>query len=128
MYFRRIRLKACELRSLQTRLLVASLTSLYAVCSPVLTRGQGVPSPRPPLPAIPLAHEMFGNDAVSALGTNLPAVAVHYRKTPTELKALLRQDHSLHVDRAGRLYHVCNWPAQMTQSAQSADVTTDSLL
>jgi hypothetical protein len=75
-----------------------------------------------------LTHEAFGDGAVSALGPNLPAIAAHYRKTSAELKALLRQDHSLHVDREGRLYHVCNWPAQIQNSAQSADSTTNGLL
>src|SRR5262245_6787323 len=100
MYFRRQRLEACERFWLQILLPVAFLASLYIICSPVFAQAQAPrPSRLPPLPVIRLTHDLIGDDAISALGTNLQAVAAHYRKTSGELKVLLREDRSVHVDR-----------------------------
>lgn len=59
---------------------------------------------------IQLPAKARGEDAITALGGRLPEVAAFYRKTPAELRALLRSDKCLWVNPQGRLYYVCEWP------------------
>ena len=58
---------------------------------------------RSPLPPVSLKGEAGGEEAITALAEHLPGVARHHGLTPDHLTKLLRQDHDLRVDRAGRL-------------------------
>lgn len=63
----------------------------------------------PGFPAgIQLPAKAHGDDAIAALGNRLPEVAAFYRKTPQELRALFKSDHSLWADTRGRLFYVCD--------------------
>ncbi len=64
---------------------------------------------RPAFPSgIRLAATARGEAAITALGNKLPEVATHYRKTPEELRALLRSDHCLQANTEGRLFYACD--------------------
>lgn len=47
-----------------------------------------------------------GQRAINKLGTRLPAVAQKYRKTSSELRRLLLEDPTLHVDEADNLLYI----------------------
>jgi hypothetical protein len=59
-----------------------------------------------PFGRIKLAAISNGQQAIDALGGNLPAVAAWYGKSPEELTSLLRSDNTVHVDTRGRLLFV----------------------
>jgi len=59
-----------------------------------------------PFGRIFLADISNGQAAIDALGEHLPAVAAWYGKSSTGLIALLLSDHTVHVDRRGRLLHI----------------------
>src|SRR5881392_3763409 len=59
---------------------------------------------RPVLP-ITLPAAARGEQAIQALGEHLPAVAQAHGKTVEELTDLLGRDHTLTVDRHGRLFY-----------------------
>src|SRR6266446_6420608 len=63
-------------------------------------------------PDVQLPSKSRGEAAISALGTKLPAVAAFYHITASELQNRLRNEHSLWVDQYGRLFYVCEWPAE----------------
>jgi hypothetical protein len=48
-----------------------------------------------------------GDEAIKALGSRLPEVAAHYRKTEDELRGMLRRDKSLRLDPQARLSYLC---------------------
>jgi hypothetical protein len=91
-------------------------------------QAQGTPpSVRPPMPALHLSKHMSGEEAVSALGTNLPAVAAHYFKGAEELKQTLRHDKDLKVDREGRLLYVCQWLGGAKAPTAPAEPVTSAI-
>ncbi len=59
-----------------------------------------------PFGRIRLAALSNGQEAIDALGENLPAVAAWYGKSTEELMALLRSDNTVHIDTRGRLLFV----------------------
>ncbi len=59
-----------------------------------------------PFGRIKLAELSNGQQAIDALGGNLPAVAAWYGKSPEELTHLLRTDSTAHVDTRGRLLFI----------------------
>ena len=64
--------------------------------------------PRPAFPAgIRLPAAARGEAAINALGKKLPEIAAHYRKTPEQLRAMLRSDKCLHASTEGRLFYAC---------------------
>lgn len=62
---------------------------------------------RPPLPALQVPSGVQGEAAITALGSNLDAVAAHYGKTAEALRSLLRSDRALRLDGKANLYYVC---------------------
>ena len=88
--------------------LAAAAALLFAALLPAL----GQQAVRPEFPAgIRLSADTRGEAAISALGNRLPEVAAHYRRTPEQLRALFRSDHSLHANTEGRLFYACESPA-----------------
>ena len=49
-------------------------------------------------------RKVRGEQAIQALGAQLPEVAAWYSKSPEELRSLLRRDRHLRVDHRGRLF------------------------
>lgn len=86
----------------RTRRFVA--LAALAVLATGFTQAQDTRPGRPALPEIALDRALNGNDAVAALGANLPAVAAHYGKTAAALALLFRTDRDLWTDQKGRLY------------------------
>lgn len=66
----------------------------------------------PTFPGVKLPKPATGTAAIRALGPQLPGVAKAYGITGGQLDLLLRTDRSLTVDRAGRLFYVCEGPAE----------------
>jgi len=62
--------------------------------------------PEPPKAAIALEKSASGEEAIRALGTDLPDVAKAYGKSTDALEKAFRGDKSLHVDTKGKLYYV----------------------
>jgi uncharacterized repeat protein (TIGR01451 family) len=62
---------------------------------------------RPPLPAVQVPHGLRGEAAITALGSNLDAVAAHYGKNAEVLRSTLRSDQSLRLDGKANLFYVC---------------------
>jgi autotransporter-associated beta strand protein len=78
-------------------------------------------TPRPAFPAgIRLATSEKGEAAINALGNKLPEVAAHYRKTPEDLRALLRSDKCLHANTDGRLFYSCDLHKHAPAAAEEA--------
>ncbi|MEY4386581.1 MAG: hypothetical protein RLY20_1864 [Verrucomicrobiota bacterium] len=98
-------------------MLLAGYMLTAGVASPAL--GQ-----QPLKPAFPdgihLVGEVRGEAAIAALGQRLPEVAAYYRKTPDELRALFRADHSLRANPQGWLFYVCDAPPEANAAEQSA--------
>ena len=89
--------------------LTAAAAAMAAPPTPAEGAQQGVSAlvPRPmAFPKLQLARSLRGNDAVSALGTQLPAVAAWYRMSPQRLADMLRNDTTAWLDRDGRLFFV----------------------
>ena len=61
----------------------------------------------PAMPELSLTPGLAGESAITALGTNLAAVAAHYGKTSAQLQSLLQTETSLRLDGKGMLYYVC---------------------
>ncbi|MFZ2989374.1 hypothetical protein [Ideonella sp.] len=55
-----------------------------------------------------------GESAIQALGDQLPAIAARNRRSPEELRAMLRRDHTLRLDAQGMLMFVDELPAPLT--------------
>ena len=68
----------------------------------------------PAMPALTVAAGSSGQAAITALGTNLTAVAAHYGKTAAQLISLFQNDRTLRLDGRGNLYYIC---AGVSQSA-----------
>jgi hypothetical protein len=62
---------------------------------------------RPAMPTLQVRGGARGEEAIRELGSRLPAVAAHYRKTEDELRGMLRRDKSLRLDPQGRLNYAC---------------------
>lgn len=83
------------------------------------------PVTRSPFPDIRLErHGLHGEEAVTALGTNLPHVALHYRKTPEELRDLFRRDKDARLDGSGRIFYVCEGLVAPAESSQTNPTDT----
>ncbi len=75
---------------------------------------------------ISLPARAHSTNAIAGLGNRLPEVAAFYNKTPNELRGLLQRDHSLWVDRDGRLFYVCPGLQATEQAVTGVSVgTTD---
>jgi PKD repeat protein len=61
-------------------------------------------SNKPPFPQVALDSAKNGEDAILALGSKLPEVARWYNMTEGQFTDLLRRDHTMHLDKTGRLY------------------------
>lgn len=119
---------------LKTSHFVILLAALILVSPSARAQTKNAPE-RPSFPKLRLARHFQGEEAIAALGANLPAVAAFYHKTPEELQNLLRREKDLHLDNDGRLYYVCNWqdtqanagttPPPETESPQPALVPLD---
>jgi len=86
---------------------------------------------RPPHPEIRLVRQgLRGEEAISALGTNLSQVALHIRKTPGELRELFRRDKGARLDDRGRVFYVCEGIVAPVVSGQTNlnDTTPSALL
>lgn len=70
----------------------------------------------PAMPALTLTPGLAGESAITALGTNLAAVAAHYGKTSAQLQSLLQAGTSLRLDGQGMLYYVCEGLAVSSNS------------
>jgi len=98
-------------------ILLAALT-LFGISA----RAQSTNTPeRPPFPKLRLGRHFQGEEAITALGANLPAVAAFYNKTPEQLQNLLRRENDLRIDNEGRLYYVCNWQETNTGTAPPSE-------
>lgn len=62
---------------------------------------------RPAMPTLRVRGGEQGEEAIKALGSRLPEVAAHYRKTEDELRGMLRRDKSLRLDPQARLTYLC---------------------
>src|SRR5258706_1658159 len=60
-------------------------------------------------PEVQLPAKMRGEEAIAAVGAKMEALAAFYKTTVAELKARIRNDRDLWLDRNGRLFYVCNW-------------------
>ncbi len=87
----------------------SAVKTAVALLAASLVFVHGQETPRPAFPSgIRLATTTRGEAAINALGKKLPEVAAHYRKTPDQLRQLLRSDHCLHADPEGRLFYACD--------------------
>lgn len=75
---------------------VASLLSFSSVFA------QG----KPAMPDVQLPTKMQGQPAITALGSNLPAVAAAHRMSPQAFEKMLREDRSVWLDTRGRAHFV----------------------
>lgn len=82
--------------------IIAALAALW----PALVQAQ--PGPQQlSFPALTVASPgASGEAAIAALGAGLPAVAAYYGRSAEQLRSILRQDKSLHVNAEGRIYIV----------------------
>jgi hypothetical protein len=96
-------------RSSGSRALVTFWLSLLIGCGFVVGAAA---APATSFPSLQLKKEVAGEEAIGALGQQLPEVAAYYRKTADELRQLLRSDHALKLDRSGRLFYVCDWKGE----------------
>jgi len=86
-----------------------ALIALLATALPAL----GEHSLPPGFPSnIQMGGVVQGEGAINSLGNRLPEVAAFYRKSPDELRALFRSDHSLKADPQGQLFYVCDAPPE----------------
>jgi uncharacterized repeat protein (TIGR02543 family) len=60
-----------------------------------------------PFPAVSNARTVKGGAILPALGNKLPEVAAWYGMTVDEFRSLTQRDHSLMMDRSGRLAYAC---------------------
>lgn len=71
----------------------------------------GVPALAQParsaMPTLRVRGGEQGEEAIRAMGSRLPEVAAHYRKTEGELRGMLRRDKSLRLDPRGSLHYLC---------------------
>ncbi|MEY4385215.1 MAG: hypothetical protein RLY20_498, partial [Verrucomicrobiota bacterium] len=74
---------------------------------------------------IQLRSESHGEAAITELGGRLPEVAAFYRKSPEQLRNAFRSDRSLHADKQGRLFHICD--LQSHAGAPQAAGTTENI-
>ncbi len=84
---------------------VASISVLLAA-SLLVTGGELLYEPGAPA-GIRLPAKVRGEAAIAALGARLPEVAAFYRKSPQQLRSILRADETLWVDPAGALFFAC---------------------
>lgn len=104
---------------------VILLCAITLVGTSVLAQSTNTPE-RSSFPKLRLARHFQGEEAITALGANLPAVAAFYHKTPEELQDLLRREKDLHIDNDGRLYYVCNWQGTQTKTTVAPPPETES--
>jgi len=71
---------------------------------------------------IRLGGVVQGDGAIGALGNRLPEVASYYQKTPDELRALFRSDHSPKANPQGQLFYACEFQAVANAAEQGAAV------
>ncbi|MEY3895846.1 MAG: hypothetical protein RLZZ214_1366, partial [Verrucomicrobiota bacterium] len=110
---------------------IASRFSHTAVTVVLLTAtaltSHGQQAPEPEFPAdIRLPATTRGEAAIAALGKRLPEVAAHYRKTPEQIRALFRSDHTLHANSEGRLFYGCELHGQH-EIAPEEEITSESI-
>ncbi|MES2018419.1 MAG: PKD domain-containing protein [Pseudomonadota bacterium] len=71
--------------------------------------GRGKPvAAKPPFPTLRMGEMSNGANAIAKLGSNLPAVAAYYGKSPSEFATQLRTDRSAWIDKSGRLLFIEN--------------------
>lgn len=73
-----------------------------------------------PFPQVTLQGVFGGAEAVTALGSSLPAVAAWYGYTPDHLRDLLLSDSTLHTGPDGRLFFACQLDASPEDPTSSA--------
>lgn len=84
---------------LMTSALTLALTLATAVSA------QPRQSIKPPFPQIELPAKARGERALQQLGARLPEVAAWYGKTPAEFASIFRRDHTVWLDRNGRVFY-----------------------
>jgi PKD repeat protein len=71
-------------------------------------------------PSSAASRPLRGAEAVHALGPELSVLARRHGLAVAELRTLLVRDHSLWVDRAGELLHVCEFGIEAADAAPTA--------
>lgn len=77
-------------------------------------------------PGLELGANSRGEDAIQRLGKNLPAVARAYDMDGASLRALLRSQRDLWVDRSGRLVYVCEGLTVAASSSAGGEIEGSS--
>ena len=96
-----------------------------------ISHGQNAPEQdRPPFPQLKLTrYGLRHEEAIVALGNDLASVAVHYRKSPDELRSLFRRDKDARLDKDGRIMFVCDGLVAPVVSSQTnvSDIPVSAL-
>jgi PKD repeat protein len=84
---------------------LAFLAPESAMAQTAAQRNKAAPV-KPAFPALRLNEMSNGEQAISKLGANLPAVAAYHGKTVSEFATQLRTDRSAWIDKSGRLLFI----------------------
>ncbi|MBL8473745.1 MAG: PKD domain-containing protein [Rhodocyclaceae bacterium] len=87
-------------------LLLAGATLAFGLVSGAGADDSVAHRQKPPFPQVKLDRHVRGDEAVTALGNKLAAVADWYGMTPQTFSAMLRADRHARLDTAGRLHYV----------------------
>ncbi len=86
---------------------LSSVLWLLMGIAPLFAQSQRAERVKPPFPSMRFSRHFHNEEAIQALGANLPTVASWYGKSTEEMARLLRHDRNLWVSPTGRLMYTC---------------------
>ncbi len=99
---------------------LSSVLWLLLGIAPLFAQSPRAERVKPPFPSIRFSRHFHNEEAIRALGGNLPAVASWYGKTAAEMARLLRHDRNLWVSPTGRLVYTCEMETPLAADAAAA--------
>ena len=91
-------------------LIVILATSTVSAAPPESAPGAAVAAARQAFPRVSLPARTYGEDAITRLGDQLPAVAAWYGMSTARFSRMLREDPTARIDQQGRLLFVDQFP------------------
>lgn len=96
-----------------------------------ISHGENAPEQdRPAFPQLKLTrHGLRNEEAIAALGNDLPSVAAHYHKSLDELRSLFWRDKDARLDKDERIMFVCDGLVAPVVSSQTnvSDIPVSAL-
>ena len=103
---------------------LSSILWLLVGIAPLFAQHPRAERVKPPFPSMRFSRHFHNEEAIQALGANLPTVASWYGKSTEEMARLLRRDRNLWVSPTGRLMYTCEMETPSEAGAEAATGVT----